>query len=297
MKFKIIFVIAILVGTTAAFQLRDADVSADERTQIGTINGKPLLGAKPSQALNTFTMKHGQPPATDTDRQELAAITTKNDCEAVNTAIKGAARDSEKARLGVYVSPDEVAEATKQYWAIHDPSQDMQKQRAHWIANSQAASAVFDQHQDPEKVYQTLLAPIGENHQAWEINLKRWSRPEARAALTKMAAAASNWNVETFKKGMQSSAQQMLERRKVDDAVDSQLAAQDSHYRTDLAEQKKGASGNIWQGREGPQSDYLIQKRQQFWQSRYAEQQVKLNDPNLATQCQLDSIGVKVAAK
>jgi hypothetical protein len=278
---KIILVTAILVGA-AAFQLRKGDVSVDDRAQLGTINGQPLLGEKPSRALNTFIAKHGNAPVTDADKQEVASITAKNNCDAVKESIMEAARGSEKAKLGVYVSPDEVAEATKQYWETHDPSQDMEHQRAHWIANSQAVAAVLDQHQDSEKVYQTMLAPIGENHQAWQINLTRWRRPEARTALDNMAAKATRWNLDAWKKGMDDASRAALERRKVDDAVDDQLATQDQQFRADLATQRKGASGNIWRWSGGPQTEYLLQTRQQYWQARYAEQHVTLSDPNLA---------------
>jgi hypothetical protein len=119
------------------------------------------------------------------------------------------------------------------------------------------------------------------------MNLKTWSRPEGRAALAKMASNASQWTVDKVKQGQDASSRAALERRKVDDAVDEQLATQDQQFRADLATERKGASGNVWKWTAGPQSEHLVQTRQQYWQARYAEQHVTLNDPNLAAHCQL----------
>src|SRR5215813_14157537 len=122
MKIRILLIALLLVPAMVA-------QTGNEPPQIGTLNGQPLLGAKPSRALNAFVTKHGHEPQTQADQQEIAALAAKNNCDELGRAVRQSAREQEKQLLAVHVSPDEVAEATKQYWATHDAAQEFQQQR------------------------------------------------------------------------------------------------------------------------------------------------------------------------
>src|SRR5262249_60600185 len=141
---------------------------SDDRPQIGTLNGQPLLGAKRSHAINTFIGKHNQLPTSAADNQEVTDIATKQTCPVIEGAIQNAARDAQKHSLGIYVSPEEISQASKEYWALNgDPKAEFTREQTRRLSLYQAETAVFDQHQDPEAVYQKVLAPIGESHTAW----------------------------------------------------------------------------------------------------------------------------------
>src|SRR5205085_6219409 len=133
-------------------------------------------------------------------------------------------------RFAISVSSDEIAEASEAYWKLHDPKEEFEKNRKRWVNYNEAASEVFDQHQDPEKVYQALMVPLGDPpslaRQIWQANLVQWSRPEGRASLARMATIAAKWTFDDFKKRLDKPSRQMLEKQKLDDAIDDQLAAQ-----------------------------------------------------------------------
>jgi hypothetical protein len=160
----------------------------------------------------------------------------------------------------------------------------------------------LDQGQDPDKVYQAQIAPLGQPKNVWEANLVQWRDPESRAKLAKTAATFTKLTAADMNKGMAKATQELLEKQKLDDAVDTQLAAEDPQFRTYLDEWRKGfvrPTPFEWKGpsnMEASHLNYLKAKRDEFWRARYAEQQVTLNDPTLADQCNLGTtLGAKVA--
>lgn len=292
--------IAAVLIALATLLLQNGTVKAEseDRPQIGTLNGQPLLGAKRSHAINTFIAKHNQMPSSAADNQEVADIATRQTCPIIEGAIRNAARDAEKRSLGIYVSPEEIAQASKAYWALHgDPKAEFTHEQTRRLTLYQAETAVFDQHQDPEAVYQKLLAPIGESHTGWEADLRQWQWqwPQIRDSVAKEAAVVAAWTLEGYMKAKDAASQKLLEDQKLDDSVDDQLATQDSQFRADLSEYRKHRNGNIWLRNGAPASAYIAQKRNEFWLSRYAQQQLTLNDPKLANQCELTNAGVKIA--
>jgi hypothetical protein len=126
----------------------------------------------------------------------------------------------------------------------------------------------------------------------WEHNLVVWSKPEARTKLARMAVAASanKWNTEQVEKGSAKSLEHMLLNEKLDQAVIAKLAAEDPQFGADLKENP------LWPGEplNTPGLLYMGRKIEEFWRSRYGQQQVTLNDPKLANECQLADFGLKV---
>jgi hypothetical protein len=267
--------------------------------RVGTLNGKPLFVPKRNSEA-AFASRHDRPPSNSpADEQEVAAIATKQLCESIKSEIQVAARNAGLKELHISVSQDEVA--NKMAKVQHDPDWGIETQRKQWIANNLAATEVFDEHQDPEKVFETLILPMWKGmpreqaHRAWEYNLVAWSTPEARMKLAKMAAAASanKWNTEQVEKGSAKSFEHMLVDEKLDQAVIAKLAAQDPQFRADLKENP------LWPGEQlnTPGLLYMGRKIEEFWKSRYGQQQITLNYPKLADECQLADFGVKVGNK
>lgn len=266
--------------------------------KVGTLNGQPLLVRKRNSAA-AFALQHDSPPSNSpADQQEVAAIATKQVCESIKSEIQLAARNAAVKELHISVSQDEVA--NKMAKVHHDADWGIGAQRKQLIANNLAATEVFDEHQDPEKVFDTVILPMWKRipreqaHRMWEHDLVTWSTPEARMRLAKMAAASANtWNTEQIEKGSAKSYEHMLVNEKLDQAVIARLAAEDPQFRADLKDNP------LWPGEplNTPGLMYMGRKIEEFWKSRYGQQQVTLNDPKLVQECQLADFGVKVANK
>ena len=264
--------------------------------RVGTLNGQPLFVAKRNSAA-TFALQHDRPPSGSlADQQEVAAIATKQLCDSIKSEIQVTARNAALKELHISASQDEVAK--KMANVQHDPDWGIETQRKQWIANDLAATKVFDQHQDPETVFETLILPLSKGmpreqaHRTWEYNLVAWSTPETRMKLAKMAAAAraNTWNVEQVKQGNARSFEHMLLNEKLDQAVIAKLAAEDPQFGADLKENPLRPGEPL----TTPGLQYMGRKIEEFWRSRYGLLQITLNDPKLANECQLADFGVKV---
>src|SRR5579872_2233088 len=149
---------AVMMTPIANFGIADS-ASTTGKPQIGTINGHPVFGEKPQRSAESFTANHGKPPVSDADQQEVAAIAAQQNCNIVRGGIVGAAEANQKSSLGVTVSQDEIAQASKLYWQMHDPNEELQKRQSQFGTSYAAATAVYDKGQDPETVYQQIIKP------------------------------------------------------------------------------------------------------------------------------------------
>lgn len=273
-----------------------AEPTSDLR--VGTLNGQPLIVAKRNSAA-AFASQHDRPPSNSpADQQEVAAIATKQLCDTIKSEIQVAARRAALKEFHISVSHDELSRrmARMQYDATEE-----ERLRKQWITNNLAATEVFDEHQDPEKVFETLILPMWRGmpreqaHRAWEHNLAVWSPPEARMKLAKMAAAlsANKPNREEVEQATAKSFEHMLLNEKLDQSVVGTLATKDPQFRADLKENplRPGEPLNT------PGLLYMGRKIEEFWKSRYGQQRVTLNDPKLAGECHLADFGVKIADK
>lgn len=237
-------------------------VAAAHAQQIGSVDGQPIL--KPKQ----------------TD--------TAHVCANIKAQIEHVARESQKHQFGIVATDDDLKLAAQNYWKEHDAAAELAQQQKTWNTLNLAAAQVLDNHQDAHTVYMNLIAPSRLPENLWQKDLALWSQPEGRAKLQKQAAFYDSMTVNAYKQAFDSAARQIVEKQKLDAAVDTQLAAGDPTFREYLQEEqqhKPMLDGHM---------QYVEQKRNDFWQARYAQQQVTLNDPSLAQQCQ---IGTNVARK
>jgi hypothetical protein len=295
---RLIAVVALaVVGISLVLERRTGLAKAEMTSglKVGTLNGQPLFVRKRNSAA-AFALQHDRPPGNSlADQQEVAAIATKQLCDGIKSEIQLAARNAAVKELHVSVSQDEAKE--KMAKLHHDPDWGIEAARKQWVTNSLAATEVFDEHQDPEKVFDTVILPAWKGipreqaHRAWESNLVTWSTPEARMKLARMAASANKWNAEQIEKGSAKSFEHMLLNEKLDQAVIARLAAEDPQFRADLKDNPLRPGGEPL---NTPDLLYMSRKIEEFWKSRYGQQQVTLNDPKLADACQLADFGVKV---
>jgi hypothetical protein len=296
-----IVAVVVAIGIALIAERREdvnASVQLTHGVKVGTLNGKPLFVPERNPAA-AFAVQHDRPPSTAADQQEVAAIAQSQVCSGIKSQIDAVARQAAQREFRISVSRDEVAKAAANAQAPSDLALDIERQRKVWITYNQAASEVFDHHQDPETVFRTLILPIWQGppemaHKAWESNLVIWSTPVARMRLAKMAAGAKGgkWAPEKAKEEMDKSIEHMLLSQKLDEAVVASLAAEDPQFRTDLKENP------LWPGEPQitPGLQYMGKKINEFWKSRHAQQQVTLDGhPKLADQCQLSAFGAKIA--
>jgi hypothetical protein len=136
-----------------------------------------------------------------------------------------------------------------------------------------------------------------------QLSTQYWAQHDAAAEVQKhkqQQPSAAAITMDGWKQAHEAQFQKIMADRKLDDSVDAQIAAGDPQFRTYLNEYHQRGTWvtPVEYQSDMPQADaaYLKQKRSEFWQSRYAQQQVTLNDPALADQCQLGStLGVKIA--
>ena len=109
--------------------------------------------------------------------------------------------------------------------------------------------------------------------------------------LARMAAAGPReWSLEKAKEGMVKGMERMLLSQKLDEAVIAKLTAEDPQFRADLKQNPLYPGEPL----NTPGLQYMSDKINEFWKSRYAQQQVTLDDPKLADQCRLAAFGVKL---
>jgi hypothetical protein len=167
----IVAVVVVAIGLLLEKRSRvDASVLS-HGVKVGTLNGQPLYVRKSNPAA-TFALQHDRPPNSPADQQEVAAIAQSRVCTGIKSQIEVAARDAAQREFHISVSHDELAKAMSD---VHD-FDTLEQQRKQWIADNQAAAEVFDQRQDPEKVFRAVFLPVWQGstemaHKAWESDL------------------------------------------------------------------------------------------------------------------------------
>ena len=279
-----------IVPIACQFYNGTVKAQTETRTEIGTVDGKPIFDKNmDARAVSYFVLSHHREPATAADNQEVAASAAKSRCDDIKRQLLNAARETQKRHFAITVTPDEVAAASKAYFATHDPAADLREYQQRQVAYSTAASLVYDQGQDPQKVYQTVILPIDSSpvsQSVWQANLVRWRDPEVRKKLAQQAANASKVTASGLRESFDKTNLDLLESQKLDAEVDTQLAAADPQFRAYLNEFKPRGQGNAVSGLVD-HMNYVTAKRNDFWQARYSEQQVRLNDSSLSSQCNL----------
>src|SRR5579883_586299 len=265
----------LLLGAVASCQT--------EGSTVGTADGIPLKEPAPPRAgaIGAFWAKQGRKPT----ENEIQSLQAQQACEDLKGQIEAAAIRRQMARFGIAASKEEVDVLSEAYWSEHKPQEEAQKYNNGRHALSQALARVYEKGEDPEAVYRSWAVPAGISRSAWESELELGRSTEYR---TKLAGA--NFTAEGFIKGVADSNTKLVERRKLDEAVDRELAAQDPMFARYLDTVERNTQViSPFESRSAslpPEAvNYVRAKRAEWWKARYAETKVVLNNPALASRC------------
>lgn len=177
---------------------------------------------------------------------------------------------------------------SKAYWSAHNPEEEARKYNADAHARAEALARVYEKGENPEAVYQSWAVPARIPRASWESDLELGRSAEFRAKL-----AATQVTTEGFVKGMGRGSAQLVEQKKLDKAVDHELAAQDPMFARYLDTVERNTQEiSPFESRSAslPSEavNYVRAKRAEWWKTRSAETKVVLNDPALASRCGLE---------
>jgi hypothetical protein len=193
--------------------------------------------------------------------------------------------------LGVVVTAQDLAEERKRTQRL-----DPKKMREH-AAAAVAAFAALDKGEDSKQVYEQMVKPHGIDEYEWNAYLMNRKTEAGRAKIrmelnmTDEAFAKLNFS---FTESLTNAARY----RKLDDAVDEQIASTDSTFRQYLYEWREKAKdpdlGRRWMPLD--HKEYLDHARAKWWKDRLRQAKVALKDPSLVQRCALGEMGVQIVS-
>ncbi len=255
---------------------------------IGTIDGEPLRDRSVDRtvAIAAFRSRHLRAPEGPADQAEVDAFLLRDRCLNVTSAISGAARAAQVRRFRISWTPAEAEALRAEFLRSHNPAAEVKKQQDDTAVLVVALTEVYEHGMDPAQAYEKYMARRAYPQQSWQAMLEVERTPEARAKLTKQA----NIPLNTVQGPSLSSFGGMLERQRLDDAVDRTIAATDATFRAYLDEESRAIISKSpletrSSGIRSPHMNYLQAKRIEWWQAREAEVKFVINDPALAKQC------------
>ena len=201
-------------------------------------------------------------------------------CNDLNGVIRDQARDDAARAFGITISPEDIAKEKTMVEPV-DPVSESARIREH-AALLLSALAAVSRGQDQRQVYGAMLQPKGVPEGEWDTQLKR-GRANLERELTMTPDAVA--------KGVATAIEHMARYRKLDSAVDQEIATRDPQFRTALghwtASERVEPNGRVGHGIQQVEKDYLEAQRAAWWRSRESKLTVTLNDPTLAARCNL----------
>ena len=229
-----------------------------------------------------------QPTSAAADQQEIAATEQTLTCRYLKTAIQQAGVARAKADLGVSATPQDIAAAKLQLnFIAHDPQKLWAAAQERTQALVAGLTAVYDQAQDAQQVYQEIIAPHNIDRQDWLVQVYNHRTKAQRDRL----AQTLNRTPDFYAKGQRdpNTIKYFAEGQKLEGAVDQHLAATDPTFSTYWNEAARNTThpdpANTIVGGVYSHIRYLAQKRAAWWQAENAKVQMNLNNPSVAAQC------------
>jgi hypothetical protein len=149
---------------------------------------------------------------------------------------------------------------------------------------------VFEKGLDQQAAYDQYLKPFNIPEAAWQGYLERGQTAEVRARIARNAAAQASVAAETLEAADVEPVRMLLEKQRLDDAIDSAIASADPSFHEYLNEEKQATitkSPLLTRSFGIPPAHgrYLQSARTQWWAAQESEVKVVLSDPPLAQQC------------
>jgi hypothetical protein len=288
-----------LIALAALPLVGQSDSSAP--TVSGTINGKSIpdrvFNASRKLAIDKFVLMHQREPNGVADEQEIDADMRSTECGGLKGAVTMAAREVEKQQLGIVITQQDLR-AARDASPPRDRMAEMAALQGRAKAILAAISAVSDQGQASGQVYEKMLKDqIPKN--LWTVYVHDAKTSKGRRSLNETFAKHLAVTPEGVTKVEVSMApwKPIAENRKLEEAVDQQIAANDPVFRTYLKEFQASLEKSNFKYYSVPtdHKQYMDQKRAEFWKAQASKLDVYLSDPSLAASCGLGDIGVRTA--
>lgn len=284
-------------GTTAG---RAYAQSGAAPVEIGRVAGTPITEPATTESTYVagFWRTHGKlPDARDKAEYERTKQVTR--CGLIQSQVTRAARDAEIQRRGIAVSDEDVSVLSKYYWSQHDAEAELAKYQAQNTAMADAMVRIYDGGQDAETVYTQAIAPLRVPKAAWQVNLARWTVADGRAATIRAAATARAMTVGDYRQSLDAANRRYLEQKRLDDAVDNEIAANDVQFRSYLDEWRRNSvEVNPYETRTravpAAHLAYLQQARAEWWRTRTNEIGVSFTSAESVASCQLEPAGISI---
>jgi hypothetical protein len=283
--------IAILEGSYTTAQ----NIPPQSRS-IGIVDGRPLTpNVTREAAVARFRAKNLRPPSGPADEQQVASLFSRATCDYIEGQIHASAVTAQKRRFAISASAAEGEALRLQYWTLHDAQAEAKQSQDNSIAVVTALNQVYESGMDSQEAYKKFIEPHGLPQSLWQANLEEGRTREGRAKLARPATLTAD-SIKNTLGGAQAEVQ-LLEKQRLDEAVDQEIARRDATFRTYVDElHSKTIRPNPFESQtRGMATDhraYIETKRAEWWQSHASEVNLVLFDPALA-----DSCGLKAAAR
>lgn len=296
---------AIVVIAVGGFVLNLGHTTAQDKgpqpAPIGTVDGRPLAPQiSRSSAVARFRLRNLRAPSGPADEQQVANLLAQATCDYIKGQIQSAAITAQERRFAISVSTAEGEALWRQYWTLHDAEAEAKTARDNATAYVMALTQVYDNGMDPQEAYQRFVRPQGIPENVWQANLELGRTPEGRAKLGALGSVTAD-ALRKSASGVQAQVG-LLEKQRLDDAVDQEIASTDPTFRAYVDELHRNTTkptpfSSTTKMQPLDQKKYIDTKRAEWWASRYAEVNLVLYDASIATQCGLASMGVKISGR
>jgi len=221
--------------------------------------------------LARFRRAHGRDPETETDKQAIRLAARERESVNLANQIRGIVRRQQIERFGIEPTEQEVEER----WKFARQTQHIDQQTAVLRVRNvlreviAGLEEVIDQGRDPEEVYQRRLADKI-SREEWKLRIQYQGKPQKRESLKRAFALPDE---KLF--NPRESYRWILTSEKLTDAIDQELVATDPEFaeymrllRTDPGNERVRSKDR----------NYVAAKRYEWWQQRYREAKVEIQD-------------------
>lgn len=262
---------------------------------FGSLLGETITYRSPSRLAaeaSLATTGGGQPPAVP-DEAALAGAQERIECAIITAQIRAAVLSELVRREDISVSDAEVEEEKRTGLQPIQLEAAAEKQQAVDLAMSEALSLVYDHGESPDAVFGSLLAAKGYSSAMWQSYLIQGKDPSFRNRLSQAAAFPPRVSDRASTDG----ARLTLEHRKLDDAVDRNLAADDPQFKAYLGEMQASQAAHADHRAftmKAAHYRYMKAKRDAWWKARYAEIDLSVRDKEKADRCGIAALGMQL---
>jgi hypothetical protein len=276
-----------------------AGTAAERSPVVGTADSQPLKRPKVdrSRAVVTFRQHFLRAPNDAADEKVVQSSLAQMTCSDLQGQVRAVLTAELKTKFGVTATTDEAKAVSEEYWAKPNALPDVRRSGEINAALAQGLTQVFEKGMDPSGAYEKYLKPLNIPESAWQGYLERGQTPEARARIAQNAATQTSVSAETLQAADVEPFRLMIEKQRLDDAIDEAIASADPTFLEYLNEKKRATtikSPLLTRSTGIPKAheSYLSSIRAQWWSARQSEVKVVLTDQPLAQQCGA-SLGVR----